>query len=156
MTWETAINVATLLSALAAAIGVIVSFLSFRKQMHARLFLHFTDRYEKVISEFPSDARGKRMLIDGEPPEPSEELNCAVLRYLNLCSEEFYLHDRGYLPTRIWNIWRKGLEATVCSPLLRREWKTLRQEYDPYPEFQRFIDGVQNIGDWRNSSKSGG
>jgi hypothetical protein len=71
------------------------------------------------------------------------ELTLCVLRYLNLSSEEFYLYRRGYLRREVWDIWEGELLRTLRSPLLRREWKTLRHEFISYPEFSRYVDDAQ-------------
>ena len=66
-----------------------------------------------------------------------------MLRYLNLCSEEGYLHDRRDLAKDIWNIRRYELSSSLASPLIRQEWAEVRSNYDSFPECEQFVDAAQ-------------
>jgi hypothetical protein len=54
------------------------------------------------------------------------------VRYLNLCSEEYYLYKQKWLHKKLWGIWEKELIRTLRSPLFVREWKKLADEFDAY------------------------
>ena len=137
------VQVATLGSIFLAEIGLIHGVRVYRRQMNAQLFLEYTRRYEETMAAFPHDHRSSRFDLDGEPPETSPDLSAAVLRYLNLCSEEFYLWKRGYLSRGIWRIWEDELKRTLKSPLLQREWKALRREFTTYSEFEKYVERAQ-------------
>ena len=127
---ETAIQLATLVSVAGGVVGLVLGIRIYRRQTNAQIFLEYTKRYQETMSAFPEPARTARLDLEGEPPAPSQELTLAVLRYLNLCSEEFYLYKRGYLLRDIWLIWEDELKRTLRSPLLRREWQQLKREED--------------------------
>ena len=135
---------ATLGSMVVATSGVLFGVHVYRRQMNAELFLAYTRRYEDVMASFPEECRGHRLHVDGIAPTESEELTSAVLRYLNLCSEEFYLCKRRYLSRDIWTIWEGELQRTLKSPLLRREWEQLRHEFAAYTEFAEYVDTAQS------------
>lgn len=132
---------ATLLSALATAGGVVIGVRIYRRQMNAQLFLAFTARYESIMSELPEDAPIGR--ADGSIALPPHwpGVYAVVLRYLNLCSEEYYLCEAGHLDKSLWRIWEGELKRTVRS-LVRPEWPELRREFESYPEFRDFVDGI--------------
>ncbi len=138
------VQVGTLVSTATGAIGLLIATAIYRRQMNAQLFLQYTQRYEEVMQAFPAEARGARLALTGELPPPGEDLSFAILRYLNLCSEEFYLWERGYLSGRIWHIWRDELERTIRSPLIRREWPKPRDEFASYADFTAFVERVQS------------
>ncbi len=138
-----AVSYATLFGVLLTAAGVFQAIRVYRRQMNAQLFLAYTQRYDEIMGAFPADARGLRLDLTGDPPPESPELRLAVLRYLNLCSEEFYLYRRGYLARDIWKIWEKELERTLSSPLLLREWPAVRNEFEANAEFARYVGRVQ-------------
>lgn len=140
---EIAIQIATLLSVLLAAWSIYRTGLINRRQMNARIFLEYTKRYEAIMAAFPEGAFHFRLNRAGKAPAESDALRMAVLRYLNLCSEEYYLHAQRYLASDIWNIWSRELERTLRSPLLRREWKKLRHEFDSFSEFTAYVDETQ-------------
>lgn len=133
-------------SVLIAALGVAWAVRSHQKQLEAQMFLALTERYETIMCAFPKDAFATRLASDHRIPPESDELTLAVLRYLNLCSEEFYLWRRGYLPGTLWDIWRAELERMLRTPLLQREWPKLADEFVSYPEFRHFVEAAQPSG----------
>lgn len=131
---------AAFLSAFVALVALGSGLRTYRRQANAQVFLEYTGRYQRTMESFPSSARRARFDLEAPPPPPSEDLTLAVLRYLNLCSEEFYLCTRGYLSKDVWAIWEAELRRTLRSPLVRREWQSLRGEFESYPEFVQYVD----------------
>lgn len=116
---------------------------SYKDQMNAQLFLEFTRRFEEIMQSFPEDAWAARLNLQETTPESSKKLSLSVLKYMNLCSEEYYLYKKGWLNASIWRIWEAELMRTLQTPLMVREWKTLSREFDAYPAFQAFVEAVQ-------------
>ena len=143
MTFELAVQVGILVSVLVAIVEVVRGIRMYKRQTNVQIFLEYTRRYEQVMQSFPPSSRVARLDLEGSPPEPSAELSLAVLRYLNLCGEEFYLRDRGYLAEDVWQIWEAELKRTLGSPLLRREWQELKREFESYPKFRGFVEQSQ-------------
>lgn len=131
------------LSLMVGAMGVAWAVRSHQKQLEAQLFLTLTERYETVMCAFPANAFATRFCTEEALPPESDALTLAVLRYLNLCSEEFYLWRRGYLSKRLWGIWRAELERMLQTPWLMREWDKLKNEFVSYPEFRTFVEKAQ-------------
>ena len=111
-----------------------------KNQMNAQLFVEYTKRYETIMASFPSNALNVRMDMHGELPPQSAELTLALLQYLNLTSEEFYLHEQKYLSKNIWSIWESELKRTLRSQLVRREWISLKKEFESYPKFIEYVE----------------
>jgi hypothetical protein len=107
--------------------------------MNAQVFLQYTQRYEEIMKSFPKNGWAARINSDEALPELSDEITICALRYLNLCSEEYYLRQDRYLSKKVWGIWEKELIRTLRTPMFRREWVKLRDEFDAYPEFQAFV-----------------
>jgi hypothetical protein len=133
--------------ALGTVIGALIGARSYarflKKAAHMLLFMKYTERYEQIMSSYPDEALPARLDLEGELPEPSAPLTLAVLRYLNLCSEEYYLWQKGYIEDKVWKIWEAELNRTLASPLYRREWQKLQKEFHSYPEFRDYVDRVQ-------------
>jgi hypothetical protein len=125
----------TPLSILTGVIGLVWGFYTYKKQSNIQIFLQYTKRYENIMDSFPEDARFYRLNSDKELPPESNELTIAVLKYINLCSEEYYLRESGQLSKKVWNIWKDELERTLQSNLVRREWPKLKGEYYSYKRF---------------------
>ena len=143
MTNELILAYSTLVLALATLAGWITGIVFYRRQCNAQVFLEYTRRYDEVMEMFPPNARRARLDLSAKPPPESEDLTLAVLRYLNLSSEEFYLFRERYVSKAVWRIWEAELKRTLCSPLVRREWKKLRTEFLSYPEFLDYVVAAQ-------------
>jgi hypothetical protein len=127
-----------------ASVGFVVAMLqTYKGQMNAQVFVDLNARYDDVLQSFPQSAWDARFSLDRVLPPESAELTLAVLRYLNLSSEEYYLYKRGILRRDVWSIWEGEIVRTLRSPLLRREWATLASEFVSYPEFARYVEQVQ-------------
>jgi hypothetical protein len=137
-----AVQVATPLGVIGALIGLIYTVNNYRRQMHAQVFMKYTERYEHILDSFPENALAARFDSEALPPG-SSQLSLCLLKYLNLCSEEFYLKTRGYLPEELWNIWEGDLKRMIGSPLLQREWPSLRSEFVSHRAFLEYVERVQ-------------
>jgi len=133
----------TVVSTLVALVAFLWGVKSYRDQMNAQLFLEFTKRFEEVMQSFPKNIWSTRLDIDGKPPAKSKALSLSVLRYLNLCSEEYYLFKKRWLYKETWKIWEGELIRTLQTPLFRREWKGLSGEFEAYPAFKEYVDKIQ-------------
>ncbi|WP_395095212.1 hypothetical protein [Armatimonas sp.] len=112
------------------------------RQMNAEIFMKYAERYESVMNNFPEDAFDCRLSSKSLPRE-SREITVSVLKYLNLCSEEYYLWKKKYIADEVWGIWERELIRTLRSALLMREWPKLKEEFDSYKEFQAFVEDQQ-------------
>jgi len=133
----------------ATPISMIVGFLTlintinnYRRQMNTQIFMKYTDRYERILEQFPQDALAARFDARVLPPQ-SPQLRLCVLKYLNLCSEEYYLTRHGYLAESLWRTWEGDLKRIIGSPLLQREWPSLRAEFLSHKNFLEYVERVQ-------------
>jgi hypothetical protein len=124
-------------------VGLIVTTNNYRKQMNVQILMKYTERYEHILDQFPEEALAARFDAKALPPQ-SQQLRLCVLKYLNLCSEEFYLTTHGHLSKSLWRIWEADLKRIIGSPLLQREWPTLRAEFLSHHDFLEYVEHVQN------------
>jgi len=143
-------DIATFITSLLGLIGVVIAIFTIksnsdlhRRQMNAEVFMKYAERYEQIMSSFPEDAFRARFSMSEELPPQSAQLTLAVLRYLNMSSEEFYLWKKKYVADEVWKIWEDELIRILQSPLLRREWQELESEFQSYPEFLEFVTAAQ-------------
>ena len=141
--YELWLLIATIVTAVASVGFVLAMLQTYKGQMNAQIFIDLNARYDEVLQSFPQSAWDARFALERVLPPESPELTIAVLRYLNLSSEEYYLYKRGYLRADVWRIWEGEMVRTLRSPLLRREWKRLGSEFVSYPEFSRYVDHIQ-------------
>ncbi|NOG66455.1 MAG: hypothetical protein HND46_23845 [Chloroflexi bacterium] len=143
MDLDTTVQVGTLLSIIVGIIAFFWGVKSYNQQMNTQVFLTYTQRIEQIMDSFPKDAWDFRLDLE-QLPKPSLELSTSVLKYLNLCSEEYYLWQKKLLASDLWNIWEGELNRTLRSPLFVREWKSLAKEFEFYPEFRQYVENIQN------------
>jgi hypothetical protein len=49
-----------------------------------------------------------------------------------------------YLAGEVWAIWERELKRMLQSKLIEREWPKLRDEFESYPEFFKFVEDAQD------------
>jgi hypothetical protein len=142
--YEFLMLLATIVTALGGVGFVVVMVQTYKGQMNAQIFTELNQRYDEICKDFPEEAWNSRFNLDTILPPASRALTLCALRYLNLCSEEFYLYKRKYIRPQVWQIWEGEMLRSLRSPLFRREWKILCSEFVSYPEFFQFVETVQN------------
>jgi len=138
-----AIKVGTMISVIIGVLGLALGIRTYRRQTNAQLFLEYTRRYEEIMGDIPPESLQIRFEFEMKEPGESARLKLAILRYLNMTSEELYLWKRGYLADDVWQIWAKEVRRILRSPLLRREWPDLKVEFEAYEDFCAFVERIQ-------------
>jgi hypothetical protein len=115
---------------------------NYRRQQNVEILMKYAERYERILEQFPESALAARFDMNTLPPE-SAKLRLCVLKYLNLCSEEYYLMKHGFLSVSLWQIWEADLKRILASPLLRREWPLLRREFLSHSDFVEYLENAQ-------------
>jgi len=83
------------------------------------------------------------------PVHERERILSVMRRYLNLCSEEYYLHKKGKIDNQTWDIWKTGIRDTIRLPCFDNVWGTMRCEYNYFAEFCRFMDDLVTLSGYR-------
>jgi type VI protein secretion system component VasK len=146
MTFDETVKCFQIGSAVVAVVSLMIGVWNYYRQMNAQVFMKYAERYEKIMEEVAKNSLQMRFGLDEHLPEQSELLTLAVLKYPNLCSEEFYLQKNRYISRKVWNIWKEELERMLNTPLVRREWKTLKNEFQSYRDFVDYVEQVQAKG----------
>jgi hypothetical protein len=138
----------TLIVALASVAGVIVALATVvvalrgvRDQLWLQTFSEYTRRYGEIVRELPSEARrpGGHFVFDELDTEEQGRVLNIARAYLNLCSEEYFLHSRGRIDDETWAIWQGGIVEVFRAPWIQSTWTMLKPEYDFF-EFCSFLD----------------
>lgn len=124
--------------------GAVAAWYYFKKKSYADTVLKYAERYDKVMDAFPSGTFLQRFNSEADFPDHEGKLRLAVLKYLNLCSEEYFLFNQGYIDKSIWNMWKDELERALGSALFKREWEVLKSEFKSDSDFRQFVDDVQS------------
>jgi hypothetical protein len=142
MSPEIIAQIGTIISIIIGIIAFVWGVRSYNQQMNTQVFLTYTQRFDQIMDSFPKDAWVMRLDLD-RLPDSSPELSRSVLKYLNLCAEEYYLLQKKLLAKDVWQIWEDELKRTLQSPLFKREWKELAKEFEAYPEFRQYLENIQ-------------
>jgi hypothetical protein len=147
-----------LATVIGAAIGAYSWGRVIRRTLNAFVYMKYTERYEHIMNSFPQGTYSARLDSHGAPPEITEQLRLAILRYLNLCSEEFCLWQNKYIADGVWKIWQAEMDRTLVTPLYRKAWPLLEREFVSYPEFSKYVEQVQrrtqeNVHRWQASGQ---
>jgi hypothetical protein len=134
----------TAAGAIGTFLGLLFTIRNVRRQINVDILMKYTERYEHILDKFPPNALFGRFDSQAQTlPPQSEQLTLCLLKYLNLCSEEYYLWKAGYLAKTVWAVWEGDLKRMIASPLLQREWGTLREEFVSHPEFREYVKSIQ-------------
>ena len=132
---------ATLLVALLSVMG---GLWVYYRQANAQIYMEYNKRYEQVMHDFPEKVR-----LNFAKAKPGDVCPECILRYLNLCSEEFYMRQEFYISHKVWTIWEGDIKRVLQTCLIRSAWKDLSKEFKSFKAFQKFVDEVQKGGSRR-------
>jgi hypothetical protein len=141
MTTTQWIAIASLATVMVSALAIAVGLKSVRDQLRLSIFLEYTERYAKIMRDMPFEARepGSGYLLASRPDEERYRVLRIFREYLNLCSEERWLHDHHRIDNPTWNIWECGMQDAARFPCFRDAWDILAPEYNAYKDFQDFV-----------------
>jgi hypothetical protein len=135
------VAIASVAGVIVAIAAVVVALRGVRDQLWLQTFAEYTRRYGEIVRELPSEARrpGARFVFDELAPKEQDRLLNIARAYLNLCSEEYFLHDRGRIDDETWEIWREGIVDVLRAPWIQTSWAMLEPEYR-FREFCSFLN----------------
>ena len=98
-----------------------------KQQTQVSLFMEFTRRYQKIMFN---------LLKGGGEKKYYQTL------YIDLCSEEYYMQEQGYLLDKVWEIWEEGIEHEVKHHYedYYEIWREHKGDYSS--GFQEFFDKI--------------
>lgn len=143
MTLSTILQFATLLSVLAAILGLIFSVRAHKRQLTATFLLEYTKRVDEIMRSLPPGVWGGHVFAGEEIPKPSVESRLAVMRCLNLIAQLYYFTRQGYFPKQLWQQHQATYARILASPLFVREWAALAPIFAGDPEFCQFVNRTQ-------------
>lgn len=142
MTTAQWITTASLTAVFVSALAIVAGLKGVRDQLRVTIFLEYTKRYSKVMQHMPFEARepGGCYRLASQPEGERHRILSAFREYLNMCSEEKWLHDHRRIDHATWRIWLRGMQDTASFPSFSDAWRILSSEYNIYPGFQKFVN----------------
>ena len=144
MTFEHAIQYATLLSLLIGGLGVVVAVLNHRVQLKTEIFLAMSAQYDELLKNSSAEFWLSAPL-GTDLPERTDELMISMLRFCTLVSLTYLLFREHRIPKRMWELMFRSADRRFRSPLFVREWEYLRTEFESFPEFVALVASVHHM-----------
>ena len=108
---------------LLSGIGAVTGFTYFLYRQHLdetklfkELFVEFNARYDKLNDDLNTILFGPR---EGDLSNTEREL---LFSYFNLCAEEYFFYEAGYLDDHVWKSWHRGMDVFFGHPRIRGLW----------------------------------
>ena len=111
-------------------------------RMRSELFSRYTHRNQEIVLEFPSNITDADFSYDRLETEEREHIMRYMKAYFNLCSEEFYLYQRGLLEEYVWNEWKNGMAYAFNRPAFKIAFHKIYKDVDCNHDFQEFAHGL--------------
>ncbi len=123
-------------SGLVTLIGIIISIAFFTQKQKLEelrefrvLFSGFNKQYHKLEPDLD-----KLCNLD-ENSKFTDEQRAVVIRYFNLCAEEFLFYKKGLIYREVWRAWRNGMDQYKNVHIIADVW-ALEYETSSYYDFK--------------------
>ena len=122
-----------LIALLVAIIVLIITIINFNNQIKLNFFADYTKRYQEIMLHLPEDIDINYNSFSELPNEVKRYLRA----YIDLCSEEYYLHQYKKIEHKIWVNWEQGIKAAFKIKVFKDAWVCFDKE--SYPDFYRWM-----------------
>jgi hypothetical protein len=100
----------------------------------------YTKRYQEIILNFPEDINEQE--FDLNTRSDYNHTMRYMRAYIDLCFEEWYLHQRGLIDKQTWKSWEEGIRASFTKPAFRDAWLTIRDDTSFRTQFEQFLNSL--------------
>lgn len=110
-----------------------------------QVFLTYTDRFDRIMAEWPIELRLQRhddmeADLQQQVVKTLKKNRLLVLRYINLCSEELYLHRNQLVDDEIFAMWKNHMASVFAIPAVKAVWEEISTGYSA--DFVDFIESL--------------
>jgi hypothetical protein len=85
-------------------------------KLFKELFIEFNERYGKLNDRLNSIRFGP---LNAHLSDADRDL---LFTYFNLCAEEYFFYQAGYIDHAVWESWKKGMGLFFSVPRIRELW----------------------------------
>jgi len=107
------------------------------------VFDRYCEKYNSIVTPelLPEWDAALKSWSDNQLNEMNRHLEYAMVAYLNLVWEEFYLHDEGLIRRGAWKAWRSGIDQTIHIEFARSVLRKYRGHFSEFDHEQRMSRG---------------
>lgn len=110
------------------------------QQIKNQFFSEYSKRYQEILLNLPENINKGDFSFQALTKEDYNRTMRYLRVYFDLCSEEYYLHDKGHLNEVVWKEWRDTMRWTFSRKAIRDAWDIVRKDTMFYEKFTNFID----------------
>lgn len=112
-----------------------------RNQMELNMFADYTKRYQEIVMKFPENINEDSFSIDNLSDDKKEKVMRTMRIYFDLCSEEYFLHQKKNLDLVVWKEWKKGMIFAFRKKAFRDAWKIISKDtHGFHQDFDKFVN----------------
>ena len=141
MTLQDAANMSTVVTGVAAVLGLVVALFAYHQwlinlhQLGMQMMTHFHERYSEmydVLHHLPIEFDSYDAL--------SQQEKHAISNYVNMCSEQFYWKTQNRIDARVWNVWEHAMREKFKISVIQKAWVEIHHREHYYEGFEKFVD----------------
>ncbi|MEA3342714.1 MAG: hypothetical protein U9Q92_00975 [archaeon] len=114
------------------------------EQIKLNFFSEYTQRYQEIILNFPENINE----ISFSYSKLDEKTRNKTMRYMrvyfDLCSEEFFLHQKKHIDDTVWKEWEEGMKISFKKDAFKKAWREIIKNSGFYNEFKVFVESLMN------------
>jgi hypothetical protein len=132
-------TVATVLSVVVAGYALWRQLVILRRQMAIQHFSEYARRYTELVERLPERVHDPSCDLAGVG---ADDTVMPVMRsFFAVCFEEWYLHERGYFDSGMWDMWRLGMRNALTKTSFREAWERIAADTQYDSGFKVFVAG---------------
>ena len=93
-----------------------------KRQYEFQFFADYTKRYQDLILKMPANLDTTSVL--------NRDIDIYMRLYFDLCSEEYYLHTKGFIDSVVWGLWTEGIQMALKKKYYKIAWELLAENYN--------------------------
>ena len=131
-----AAGVAATVAGIVAAVRV--SQLKSKTHCDQQYFIEYSKRYQEIVSQAAGDIRDPNFRLLGR--QDYDLVLRTTHAYFDMCFEQWFLARQGYVSSRLWSLWREGMEAGFSRPVFQQAWRVMRVDKKCDKDFLLFVE----------------
>lgn len=110
------------LSTVLTVVGALLSLIYFLQKQKLEELRLFRELFKEFNSRYDELNEMLARIVESREEEVSIEEREVLIKYFNLCGEEFLYFDRGYIYPIVWRAWHNGMKAIFSIQRVQRIW----------------------------------
>lgn len=129
----------TIIGLFITTIALFISISQFRKQLQLTFFADYTKRYQEILLNFPETINRKNFDFNKLDADTKEKTLRYMRAYFDLCSEEYFLYNKGSIDESTWKEWKSGIEYAFSKTAFKKGWGIIALDTCYYSNFVNFV-----------------